>query len=147
MGKTLSVYARLIELNFKHRFKFTALSFVKLVDDIRINAMTSPDEANDYLKALITIPILFIDDINQTHLTPTVSKYLYQIFDKRTLAGRPILLTSQLAGDELIEKYVSKHPDLQTTAEAIVRRIRDFCVTVDFDHIAEVAKSDPPRNS
>jgi hypothetical protein len=59
-------------------------------------------------------------------------------------ASRPILLTSQLAGDDLIERYVSKHPELQTTAKAIVRRIRDFCTTVYFDPLKKNAKPDPP---
>jgi len=135
MGKTRSVYARLIELNFKHRFKFIALSAVKLVDNIRTNAMISQDEVNNYLKDLIITNTLFIDDINQIHLTPTVSRYLLQLFEQRAVYGKPILLTSQLAGDDLIARYVSKYPELQTTAEAIVRRIRDFCTTIDFDHL------------
>jgi len=47
------VYARLIELSFKHDFIFTALSAVKLVNNIRINTLAGRDEANNYLKDLI----------------------------------------------------------------------------------------------
>src|ERR1035437_1753619 len=58
-----------------------------------------------------------------------------------------VALITHLAGDDLIERYVSKYPELQTTAEAIVRRIRNFCTTVDFDHLKQDDKPDPPRNS
>ena len=46
--------------------------------------------------------------------------FLQNILGSEAHRGKPILLTSQLAGDELIETYMSKHSELQTTAEAIV---------------------------
>ena len=55
------------------------------------------------------------------------------MFEQRCQNKAPLIITTQIAGEELTDKLSFNHPELRSTAEAIVRRIRDYCVAVDFE--------------
>jgi hypothetical protein len=43
-----------------------------------------------------------------------------------------------MTGDRLVKKLTADNPDMFEIAKAIVRRLRDFCVPIDFDYNPEL---------
>jgi hypothetical protein len=54
-------------------------------------------------------PLLYWDDLGQTHLTGAASEMLLHLIEERTTAARPILATTQYSGERLEAQF--ERPD------------------------------------
>ncbi len=89
-------------------------------------------EDDEDIKRFFGLHALFIDDLSQTKFTPRYAEDLLHIIEARTAHGNPLFVTCQTTGDRLLEKLARDNPDLRETAEAIIRRLREFCESVGF---------------
>lgn len=133
-GKTRSVLARLIDLFVYKNIDFIAEPSLRLYSNIVSYARSDPDSVEDLVMNLIKTPILLIDDICKIKLTPRFGQELYRVIEQRTNRYSPIITTTQLTGDSLIDKWTGKDEGMRDIAEAIVRRLREFCEPINFDY-------------
>lgn len=76
--------------------------------------------------------LLFIDDLSQARFTPSFAENLFELIDRVHRERRLLLVTVQTTGAALIRKWCADDRDLTDTAEAIARRLRDYCVKIRF---------------
>ena len=79
-----------------------------------------------------TIEGLFLDDLHMARGSKRWLEELYALVETLMQDRRPLLVTSQVSGNRLIELMTGRDADLRETAEAIVRRLRDYCAAVEF---------------
>lgn len=89
--------------------------------------MTPAGAIEAQIRALISTPILIIDDLGKEVQSDRWESALIEILDARTSARRPVIITTNYVGDKLVQRYRDR-----STGEAIVRRLRDFCGSVSF---------------
>lgn len=75
------------------------------------------------LDRLISVPFLVIDDFGKERLTERLAVDLFALIDERTADRRPTVITTNLTGDLLEQKFTAIEPNL---AIALVARIREF---------------------
>jgi hypothetical protein len=133
-GKTRSVYTRLRELMVEDLVTFVSIGAVELAREIPKLSMEDITKCTAFVRRLAEKPdVLFIDDLHQAKLTPRYAQELYSIVNKRIEQNRPMIVTVQMTSERLLDKMAGQNnPDLRETAEAIVRRIREFCEPIDF---------------
>lgn len=92
-------------------------------------AMSDHDRnfAEGLLRSLIRVPVLALDDVGKEPATERWEASLIELLDARTVAKRPVLVTTNYAGDKLVTRF--RDPN---TGEAVVRRLREFCDPVAF---------------
>ena len=79
------------------------------------------------IRALISTPVLVIEDLGKEVQSDRWESVLIEILDARTSAQRPVIVTTNYVGDKLIARYRDR-----STGEAVVRRLRDFCDSIAF---------------
>ena len=87
------------------------------------------DGRQDYIDSLNRFDLLVIDDLAAERSTEYMQEQVFNIINSRYVAGLPMIITTNLTGDEL------KHPD-SIGKERIYSRILERC------HPIEVAGSD-----
>jgi DNA replication protein DnaC len=75
--------------------------------------------------------VLVLDDLGNGAWTDSTGANWLDLVDERTRNGRPIIVTTQHTGDSLMESG-SDQSRKQLRAEAMIRRLRDYCQTVVF---------------
>jgi len=76
--------------------------------------------------------VLFIDDLSQAKFTPTFAENLFELIDRVHRERRPLIVTVQSNGADLVRKWSAADKDLIDSAQAIARRLREYCVAVKF---------------
>jgi hypothetical protein len=71
--------------------------------------------------------ILFLDDLGKGFWTENTEAIWFDLLEHRTSQGKPVIVTTNYTGDELIKNSRS-----EATAYA-VRRLRDYCDTIALD--------------
>lgn len=101
----------------------------------RALALRDPVGLAAFTQHLRQARILFIDDVTQIRLTDRLAEVLYDVIDARYRNNRPLIVTSQVGADSLVEKLAHGDKSLRITARAIVRRISQDgrAMAVDFD--------------
>lgn len=135
-GKTRAVYNRLLaDYAIGNLRNFRAIRMVDLAATIRRLALKSSHELDEYLVELggDDVDILFIDDFHMAKLTPRFGEELFGLIDRRCSANQSIFVTCMLVSDRLVRKLAGDNPDQIEIAQAIIRRLRDFCEPIDFD--------------
>ena len=84
----------------------------------------SQSSLDAYIRALIRVDVLAIDDVGKERATERVQSELYNVLEERTNSLKPVFVTTQLTDAEFGNKFA---PDL---ASAILGRIKDFCLAV-----------------
>lgn len=87
----------------------------------------SPGFVESYIRSLISVPVLFIDDLGKETQSDKWESALVEILDARGAARRPIVVTTNYVGDKLVDRYRDR-----STGEAVVRRLREFCQPIAF---------------
>lgn len=100
---------------------------VRVTSFARIMSDPYRADAEAYLRALIVIPVLALDDLGKEPSTERWEASLIELLDARSVAGRPVLVTTNYAGDKLVTRF--RDPN---TGEAVVRRLREFCEPIAF---------------
>ncbi|MCX7007339.1 MAG: hypothetical protein NTY53_08840 [Kiritimatiellaeota bacterium] len=153
-GKTRAVYDLLARETLMENadFSFCAISASELSAFIRDLSVIKPRrlariirllagepsdedferEDDEDMKRFFGLHALFIDDLSQTKFTPRYAEDLLHIIESRSAQEHAVLVTCQTTGDRLLEKLAGDNPDLRETAEAIIRRLRDFCDPIGF---------------
>lgn len=80
-----------------------------------------------YIRQLISVPVLFIDDFGKETQSERWESALVEILDARNAARRPCIITTNYVGDKLAERYRDR-----STGDAVVRRMREFCTPIGF---------------
>lgn len=81
-----------------------------------------------FVRSLARIPWLFLDDFGNMNTTQAASEAILDLFEERMSRGnRPVLVTSQFGGAELIAKFANRQ-----LGEAIVRRLSRLATPVQF---------------
>jgi hypothetical protein len=89
----------------------TAVTFVESID--------LPDEnARD----MIHFPVLVIDDLGNDKMQATKEALVLKILRSRFQWRRPTIITTQFNGTKLAERFSDGN-----TAQAVIRRLREFC--------------------
>lgn len=87
---------------------------------------------------------LLIDDISVPKFTPKYAETLYGIVNARVENESGLYITSQVDGDTLLRKWKRESPDLDAVADAILRRIGEYCKPVRFEKGSPLAPSPHP---
>lgn len=121
----------------KTRLLFTLMERL-FVAGMRVEFITATDFSNEvgarskddirgakrWADGLARAAVLFYDDLGKEHLTDRVVKELFNLFDKRAAAGKPIFCTANYTGWQLERRFDSQFP---MTGAPIVNRLRDCC--------------------
>jgi DNA replication protein DnaC len=101
----------------------------------RTLSLRDPARLGRFTDHLKRAAILFIDDITQIRLTDRLAETLYDLVDARYRNNRPLIVTSQVGADDLVDKLAHGDKSFRITARAIVRRISEDgrAMAVDFD--------------
>ncbi len=84
-----------------------------------------------FIAKLASSKLLFLDDVGQAATSQAAAADMLDLIEQATMNGTPILATMQYTGDDLIARFAAK--GLTEAGEAIVRRLEDFCQTLNFD--------------
>lgn len=76
---------------------------------------------------LCVVDVVFIDDLGKGQWSPATEGTFFDLVDKRTREGRPLLITTNEDGDSL-STALSDH-----RGSPLVRRLRDYCHRITFD--------------
>lgn len=76
-------------------------------------------------KEAMTVDVLFMDDLGNEHLGQIAETRLLRLLKTRTERHRPIVMTTQHQGETLAKRFRES-----ATAQAVVRRVREFCDSV-----------------
>lgn len=75
---------------------------------------------------------LFIDDLSQARFTAAFAENLFELVDRIHREHVDVIVTVQTSGAELVRKWCADDRDLMDTAQAIARRLREYCFAVRF---------------
>jgi DNA replication protein DnaC len=75
---------------------------------------------------------LFIDDLSQARFTPAFAENLFELVDRIHREHVDVIVTVQTNGADLVRKWCADDRDLLDTAQAIARRLREYCLAVRF---------------
>lgn len=132
-AKTRTIYALLIRLALVGGVGFEAVRANDLQEEVSELALHNPTGLRELRQRLCRTNVLFIDDLHQGKFTPRYAQFLFGVVEARTSEEMPIYVTCQMPAGRLIEKWSADNPEGRETAEAIVGRLREFCVPVDFN--------------
>jgi hypothetical protein len=123
-GKTRSAWRLLRKQWLDHRSLacHTAAGFQRKAQDA-----AGKYQLDAWFDHLASIDILFLDDLGKGNWTENTEAIWFDLVETRTANGRPIIITTNLKGDELTENSRSQ------TTEFTVRRLREFCDVITLD--------------
>lgn len=122
-GKTRSAFMLLRQL-VDAGVRCEAIHAVAFGDEIATRL--SRFEGTAWLRRYERAEVLLFDDLGKEPATERVQTELFGLVERRTAQFRPIIVTTQLAPDELAERYTGH------VADALIRRLREFCEPVQF---------------
>lgn len=96
------------------------------------------DRSSRGVDDLIAAPVAVIDDMDKVSTSDRHIEVLYEILDSRLHSDAHTILTTNCVGAELERKW-------KEYGKYLVRRLAEFCETVDFDAKAPKVKA-PPSN-
>jgi DNA replication protein DnaC len=149
-GKTRAIYNRLATLYRENGTQFYALTADELKQGVIVAAHNGEVEheatyeyRGDHLPSLRREPstfegklraadIVFIDDLSQTKMTGYYAERLFALVEHRVARAKPLIVSVQMDGDRLAHKLAGWDEQFADTAACIVRRLRDFCQSVNF---------------
>ena len=69
---------------------------------------------------MVNVPLLFLDDLGKEKMTDRMASVLFALIDQRTQNKRSTIITTNLTGDQLLERFHDKE-----TGNAFVARLKD----------------------
>jgi hypothetical protein len=106
----------------RHIVAFTAGAFQRYAQD-----EAGKFTLNTWFNRVACADILFLDDLGKGYWTENTEAVWFDLLEHRTSHGKPLIVTTNYTGDELIKASRS-----EATAYA-VRRIKDFCDIIALD--------------
>ena len=105
-GKTGMACAILREMLVNHTVPATFITVPDLLEALRPSART-PGMDVDMIQ-FMTTPILCLDDLGQENLTEWATEQLYRLAHHRSHNGLPVIVTSNLSGDQIKQRYTQR---------------------------------------
>lgn len=119
-GKTRTAWYiadRLFKANPKaNRFLF--LTMFEL--EARLVASWGTSTWDKTMHHMVNVPLLFLDDLGKERMTERMASCLFALVDQRTMHQRSTIITTNLTGDTLLERFHDKE-----TGAAFVARLKD----------------------
>lgn len=119
-GKTRTAWFianRLWEEN-PHKNKYLFLTMFEL--EARIAASWGNSTWDKTMLHMTNVPLLFLDDMGKEKMTDRMASCLFALIDQRTMHKRPTIITTNLTGETLLERFHDKE-----TGAAFVARLKD----------------------
>lgn len=89
--------------------------------------MAGDDAAGKFADKLVKADVLLLDDVFKAKPTERVEELLFGVIDERGSWERPCLITLNDTGESLGERLsIDRGP-------ALIRRLREYCYTIQFD--------------
>ena len=114
----------LLERLYVSGMSVTFLTATEFGDEVSARFSEDSRDAKRWMERLSKVDVLFYDDMGKEALTERVAKEIFNLFDKRANARRPIFATANFTGDQLAKHYESRSPMI---GAPIVNRLRDCC--------------------
>lgn len=89
----------------------------------------------DWVDFLCSTEVLILDDLGKAPRTDRFVSELFHVIDTRLNEERPILISTQLEGEEIAGQITRGIHEGGHTAGALVRRLRDACEVVQFSRV------------
>lgn len=106
IGKTYLLEAMLDELIKKEKFAVYTTAFKLNQNFLKYHTTFYNEEKIAFLEKYIECDVLFIDDLGTEPLLNNVTvDYLYLIVNERLIANKPIVISTNLSIDALLERY------------------------------------------
>jgi hypothetical protein len=99
-----------------HRFLF--LSMFDL--EVRLVAAWGKESWDKEMLKMTNYPLLFLDDLGKEKMTDRMASVLFALIDQRTQKKLPTVITTNLTGDTLLERFHDKE-----IGAAFVARLKD----------------------
>ena len=113
------------------RFKYVSAPVLKR----ELAEAARAGKSHDLIETLLgddTSMILFIDDLSQARFTGSFAENLFELVNRIYSERRLLVVTVQTSGAELVRKWCADDRDLTDTAQAIERRLREYCIPLRF---------------
>lgn len=116
------VVRRVFDLN-KSIATFSAWSFQSAYQDAQ-----GRFELSEWMAGLCNCGLVFVDDIGKVEWSPNAAAAFFEMVERRTSNGKWLLFTSNHTRGDLGQMFgASKSHSVQGTADAITRRLKEFC--------------------
>ena len=79
-------------------------------------------------ESLVRIPVLALEDFGKGRLEGAISAFIFDVINRRTEQGNPIIMTSRFTSETLPERF----RDDRTKGHDIARRLNDYCEPIAF---------------
>jgi DNA replication protein DnaC len=112
------------ENKFKNRYLF--LTMFEL--EARLVASWGKESWDKTMLHMTHMPFLFLDDLGKEKMTDRMASCLFALVDQRTMHKRPTIITTNLTGDTLLERFHDKE-----VGNAFLARLKDNDL---FDRVA-----------
>lgn len=87
---------------------------------------------DDLMYQLTNHRVLIIDDLGKEKAGDKWVTDIFDIVDRRCEAEKPTFITTNYNGQKLAQKYLKANPENDETCEALLRRLREFYISVPF---------------
>jgi len=131
-GKTFAEGQVLAKIATERGMPYFEALGVTALKTLATNAARGNDDAQTSVEALKAADILMIDDLHQAKLSTGFAQTLFDVIENAVSRRKVLILTAQVTGAGLARKWCSDDPNAKDTAQAIVRRLRDYCVAVEM---------------
>lgn len=88
--------------------------------EARLVAAWGKDAWDKAMYRMVNIPFLFLDDLGKEKMTDRMASCLFALIDQRAQHKRPTIITTNLTGDTLLERFHDKE-----LGAAFVARLKD----------------------
>jgi hypothetical protein len=101
-----------------YKNKYLFLTMFEL--EARIAASWGNSTWDKTMLHMTNVPLLFLDDMGKEKMTDRMASCLFALIDQRTMHKRPTIITTNLTGETLLERFHDKE-----TGAAFVARLKD----------------------
>lgn len=119
-GKTRTAWYIANRLWNENKFKNKYLFLTMFELEARLVASWGKESWDKTMLHMTHIPLLFLDDMGKEKMTDRMASCLFALIDQRTMHRRPTIITTNLTGETLLERFHDKE-----TGAAFVARLKD----------------------
>ncbi len=119
-GKTRTAWYIANRLWKENKFKYRYLFLTMFELEARIAASWGNSTWDKTMLHMTNVPLLFLDDMGKEKMTDRMASCLFALIDQRTMHKRPTIITTNLTGETLLERFHDKE-----TGAAFVARLKD----------------------
>ncbi len=119
-GKTRTAWYVANRLWNENKFKNKYLFLTMFELEARIASSWGNSTWDKTMLQMTNVPLLFLDDLGKEKMTDRMASCLFALVDQRTMHKRPTIITTNLTGETLLERFHDKE-----TGAAFVARLKD----------------------